>query len=151
MNQTLSDKAAQALEWPRLLDCLAQGAQSTLGAARCRALAVENELDVLVRRQQETTEWLRLGEGSDPAPALSFPDVRELVERAHKGGVLEAVELRDCGLVLALMEEAARFVARHQGDAAVVSGEDFKHQAGFAPGIAVQDERGFAADAGGLA
>ncbi|HSN04619.1 MAG TPA: endonuclease MutS2 [Nitrospira sp.] len=120
MKQTLSEKAAQALEWPRLLDCLAQGAQSVLGAARCRALTLHDELDVLIRCQQETTEWLRLGDGSDPAPALSFPDVRESVERAHKGGVLEAAELRDCGLVLTLMEEAARFVARHQTAAPAV-------------------------------
>ncbi len=121
MNQTLSDKAAQALEWPRLLDSLAQGAQSTLGAARCRSLAVENKLDLLIQRQRETTEWLRLGEGSDPAPTLSFPDVRELVERAHKGGVLEVSELRDCGLVVGLMEEGARFVGRHQHDAPAVA------------------------------
>jgi len=121
MNHTLSEKAAQALEWPRLLDCLAQGAQSALGAARCRALAAENELDLLIQRQQETTEWLRLEEGSDPAPLLSFPDVREVVDRAHKGGVLEILELRDCGLVLVLMEEVARFAARHQPDAPAVA------------------------------
>ncbi|MEC4888581.1 MAG: endonuclease MutS2 [Nitrospira sp.] len=121
MNHTLSEKAAQALEWPRLLDCLAQGAQSALGAARCRTLAVENELDLLIQRQQETTEWLRLGEGSDPAPVLSCPDVREVVERAHKGGVLETIELRDCGLVLSLMEEVARFAGRHQHAAPAVA------------------------------
>jgi DNA mismatch repair protein MutS2 len=51
---------------------------------------------------------------------LSFPDVREVVERAHKGGVLEVSELRDCGLVLGLMEEIARFIARHQSDAPAI-------------------------------
>ncbi|MEK6632102.1 MAG: hypothetical protein AABY94_02195, partial [Nitrospirota bacterium] len=120
MADSLSEKAAQALEWPKVLECVAQGAQSALGAARCRAMALCNDLDVLVRRQQETTEWLRLSDGSDPAPVLSFPDTRELVERASKGGVLEALELRDCGLVLTRMDEVARFCARHAHEAPTV-------------------------------
>lgn len=120
MTDTLSAKGAQALEWPKVLECIAQGAQSALGAARCRTMALDNEVAVLNRRQQETTEWLRLSEGSDPAPVLSFPDTRELVERACKGGVLESPELRDCGLVLARMEEVARYCARHAREAPMV-------------------------------
>ncbi|HEX7765318.1 MAG TPA: hypothetical protein VF443_01295, partial [Nitrospira sp.] len=120
MTDTLSAKAAQALEWPKVLEWVAQGAQSALGAARCREMALGNDLEVLGRRQQETTEWLRLSEGSDPPPVLSFPDARELVERAGKGGVLEALELRDCGLVLTRMEEVARYCARHAHEAPMV-------------------------------
>jgi DNA mismatch repair protein MutS2 len=120
MTETLSAKAAQALEWPKVLECVAQGAQSVLGAARCRAMALDNDLEVLARRQRETTEWLRLSEGSDPAPVLSFPDARELIERAGKGGVLEALELRDCGLILARIEEVARYCARHAHEAPTV-------------------------------
>ena len=120
MADTLSEKAAQALEWPKVLECLARGAQSVLGAARCRAMALDNDVEVLARRQQETTEWLRLSDRSDPAPVLSFPDTRELVERASKGGVLEALELRDCGLVLTRMDEVARFCARHAHEAPTV-------------------------------
>ena len=52
--------------------------------------------------------------GSEPVPAVSFPDIREWLSRADKGGVLEARELRDCGTVLALMEELDRFLARRQ-------------------------------------
>ncbi len=113
MADTLSEKAAQALEWPKVLECVAQGAQSVLGAVRCRAMVLANGLEVLARRQQETTEWLRLSEGSDPAPVLAFPDARELLGRAGKGGVLEALELRDCGLILTRIEEVARYCARH--------------------------------------
>ena len=120
MTETLSAKAAQALEWPKVLECVAQGAQSVLGAARCRAMVLDNDLAVLARRQRETTEWLRLSEGSDPAPVLSFPDARELIERAGKGGVLEALELRDCGLILARIEEVARYCARHAHEAPTV-------------------------------
>lgn len=120
MTDTLSAKAAQALEWPKVLECVAQGAQSVLGAARCRAMGLADDLEVLARRQRETTEWLRLSEGSDPAPVLSFPDARELVERAGKGGMLEALELRDCGIVLTRIEEVARYCARHAHEAPMV-------------------------------
>lgn len=121
MSQTLSQQAAQALEWPKVLECLAQGSQSVMGAARCRGLALHDDVDTVVRRQQETTEWLRLGEGSDPAPSLACPDVRDLVERAWKGGNLDALELRDVLLLLTVMEEVARFVGRHQADAPTVA------------------------------
>ena len=120
MTDTLSAKAAQVLEWQKVLEYVAQGAQSVLGAARCRAMGLGNDLEVLARRQRETTEWLRLSEGSDPAPVLSFPDARELIERAGKGGVLEALELRDCGLILARIEEVARYCARHAHEAPTV-------------------------------
>lgn len=120
MVDSLSEKAAQALEWPKVLERLAEGAQSVLGAARCRGLALDNDLEILARRQQETTEWLRLSDGSDPTPVLSFPDTREVVQRASKGGVLEALELRDCGLVLTRMDEVARFCIRHAHEAPTV-------------------------------
>lgn len=113
MNDQQGEQAAQALEWPKLLEAVAQGAQSALGAARCRSLVLDDDLDVLTTRQRQTTEWLRLSEGSDPPPGLNCPDVRELVERAHKGGVLEALELRDCALVVARIGELARYCARH--------------------------------------
>ncbi len=111
MNAMFSS-ASQVLEWPRLLDLLAQQAQSVLGAARCRSLPLTEELAVARRRQQETTEMVRLLEGDEPMPVLSFPDIRECVVRAGKGGVLEAQELRECAMVLALMEELERYMAQ---------------------------------------
>ncbi len=56
-------------------------------------------------------------EGGEPVPALSFPDIRDFLTRARKGGVLEAQELRDCGIVLALMEELDRYMTRQQANA----------------------------------
>ncbi len=110
MSDTVSN-ALQTLEWPRLLDLLAQQAQSVLGAARCRSLPLSEELVVVHRRQQETTEMVRLLAGAEPMPTLSFPDIREYVARAGKGGVLEAQELRECALVVALMEDLEQYMA----------------------------------------
>ncbi len=117
MDETLPDKAAQALEWPRLLELLAQEAQSTMGAARCRSLSLASELAVARVRQLETTEMVRLLEGSEPVPALSFPDIRVSLIRASKGGMLEAHELRDCAISLAMMEDAERYITCHHAGA----------------------------------
>jgi len=109
VSETLSEHAAQALEWPRVLEILAQHAQSGLGAARCRSLSLSSDLAEACLRQQETTEMVSLLEGSDSMPTLAFPDIREQLTRSRKGGVLETGELRDCAVVLALMAEVERY------------------------------------------
>lgn len=116
MNEALSETAAQALEWPRLLALLAQHAQSTMGAARCRSLPLASNLAVARIRQLETTEMVRLLEGSEPVPALSFPDIRVALMRASKGGMLEAQELRDCAIVFGIMEDVERYLTRHHAE-----------------------------------
>lgn len=56
---------------------------------------------------------VRLLEGSDPVPTLSFPDIREQLTRSCKGGELEPVELRDCVIVLTLMTEVEQYAKSH--------------------------------------
>jgi DNA mismatch repair protein MutS2 len=121
MNETLSEKAAHALEWPRLLEFLAQQAQSTMGAARCRVLPLASELSVVRMRQQETSEMAALLAGSEPVPTLTFTDIRDLLIRAEKGGVLEASELRDCVVVVALMAEIEQYATCHRVEAPALS------------------------------
>jgi len=116
VSETLSEHAAQALEWPRLLEVLAQHAQSSMGVARCRSLCLSNDLADARWRQHETTEMVSLLEGSHPMPALAFPDIREQLTRSRKGGTLEAVELRDCAVVLALMAEVERYAESHTAE-----------------------------------
>ncbi len=96
-----------------MLEFLAQHAQSTIGVARCRSLPLSSDLADARLRQQETNEMVSLLEGSDPVPALGFPDIREQLTRSRKGGVLEAGELRDCAVVLALMAEVERYAQVH--------------------------------------
>jgi len=116
MSQLVSDQTAQVLEWSRLLEFLAQHADSTMGKARCRSLWLSSELPAAQQLQDETTEMLGLLAGGDPLPTFGFPDVREQLLRASKGGVLEAGELRDCALVLRLLTEVERYGVAHQDD-----------------------------------
>ena len=116
MSQSLFDQATHALEWPRMLKFLALQAQSVIGRSRCQALSLASELSDARHRQQETSEMVAWLEGSDPIPSLGFPDIREPLSRASKGGVLEAGELRDCVIVLTLMAELERYAESHKGE-----------------------------------
>jgi DNA mismatch repair protein MutS2 len=113
----LYEQNMMVLEWPRLLDVLAAHARSAMGAARCRGLELATSIDDSQRRQQETTEMGQIQASGEVLPALSFPDIRDPLARAKKGAVLEVHELRDCAMVLELLEENSRFVRRHQQDA----------------------------------
>jgi DNA mismatch repair protein MutS2 len=113
----LFEQTAMVLEWPRLLEALAGHARSTMGAARCRALELATSLQDSQRRQQETTEMGQLQASGEALPALAFPDIRDPLARAKKGAVLEVHELRDCAMVLEILEENSRFVGQHQSDA----------------------------------
>ena len=110
----LFEKATQVLEWPRLLEALAFHARSTIGAEYCRALALSADVMGARQQQQETTEMRQLQESSEPVPTLSFPDIRGPLARAQKGAVLEAHELRDCAVVLALGGSVGTVLGRHR-------------------------------------
>ena len=110
----LFEQTTQVLEWPRLLEALAGHARSTMGAARCRALELATDLHDAQRRQQETTEMGQLQDAGETLPTLAFPDIRDPLARAKKGAALEMLELRDCAIVLGLLEESGCFVERHQ-------------------------------------
>lgn len=92
----------QVLEWPVLIDCLANGAASTMGAARCRALVFAADLQTARIQQQETTEMVDILEGAHPLPSMVFPDIRNVLARAEKEGVLDGPDLRDIALVVGL-------------------------------------------------
>ena len=113
----LFEQSRVVLEWPRLLEALAGHARSTMGAARCRTLELATSLHDSQQRQQETTEMGELQTLGDALQALAFPDICHPLARAKKGAALEAPELRDCAVVLELLEESSRFMSRHQQDA----------------------------------
>lgn len=92
----------QVLEWPVLINCLAKEAASSLGEACCHTLAFASDLETARIQQQETTEMVHILEGAHPLPSLVFPDIRHVLARAEKEGMLEGPDLRDISLVLGL-------------------------------------------------
>jgi DNA mismatch repair protein MutS2 len=119
-SEKLKSEAAKVLEWAKLLELLASYAQSTVGAEQCRSLELERTVAQARIRQQETSDMIRLRTGVNPFPGLRFPPVAEWLERVSKGACLEAHELRDIALVLALIDDVQRYLLRHQADAPTV-------------------------------
>lgn len=113
----LFEKATQVLDWPRLLEALALHARSTMGIERCRTIALSTDVVGAQQHQQQTTEMGQVQESSEPLPTLSFPDIREPLARAQKGATLEAHELRDCTVVLALGGAVGTVIGRHRLEA----------------------------------
>ncbi len=116
----LFEQTTRVLEWDRLLEALARYARSSMGARCCRELPLESGLEAARTRLRETGELLSLLETADPFPALAFPDVREPLARASKGAPMEAYELRDCSIVLGLVDEVVRYLSRHRDRAPVL-------------------------------
>jgi DNA mismatch repair protein MutS2 len=120
-SEKLQSEACKVLEWAKLLDLVAAYAQSTVGAEYCRSMELERDVAQARIRQEETSDMLRLRAGVDPFPILRFPNVTEWLGRVAKGACLEAHELRDIALVLALIVDVQRYLLRHQAAAPTVS------------------------------
>ncbi len=114
-------QAMTVLEWGRILEILAGQARSPMGVECCRALPLETDLDAARIRLRETAEMMALQESSDPFPALSFPEVREAVDRAVKGAPLETHELRDISSGLGLGADVMRYLGGHRNTSPALS------------------------------
>ena len=118
---SLVQHTEQVLEWHQLLKALATEAASSLGAECCRMLAFAPDLETARRQQQETFEIVQMLEGPSSLPPLVFPDIRPLLPRAAKGGVLEGVDFRDISLVLSMSHDMAQWLEGHHEACPLVS------------------------------
>jgi DNA mismatch repair protein MutS2 len=119
--QSFLTQAMAVLEWNRVLEVLAGQARSPMGVEFCRALPLEADLEAAQARLLETVEMMAFKESGDPFPTLSFPDVREAIDRAAKGAPLETRELRDVSTGLGLGADVIRYLGRHRGAAPALS------------------------------
>ena len=110
-------KAARDLQWQAVLDALASHASSSLGATRCRSQSLTSSFSETQAALQETAEMVTLQRESGGVPIARFPDVRVIIERAAKGALLNAPDLRDLSIILGLACVVRRFLRNHQEDA----------------------------------
>ena len=110
-------KAARDLQWQAVLDALASHASSSLGAARCRSQILSNSFSETQAALRETAEMVSLQREGGGVPIARFPDVRVIIERAAKGALLNAPDLRDLSIILGLACVVRRFLRNHQEDA----------------------------------
>jgi DNA mismatch repair protein MutS2 len=89
----LDAETRAALEWPALLAALGGFCTSPSGKARALALQPAKDLASARARNQVVSEMLDLDRLGLAPPARAFPDVREALERAARGGLAGAAEL----------------------------------------------------------
>ncbi len=110
---SLVQQSEQVLEWHQLLDAVAEEALSSMGAELCRVLPFAQDVEMARVQQQETFEMVQMLEGDSPLSKLNFPDIRLLLGRAAKGGVLEGIDLREIFLVLSMSQSTKRWLEEH--------------------------------------
>ena len=117
----LVQQTEQVLEWPQLLEAVANEASSSMGGELCRVLPFAQDLEMGRVQQQETFEMVQMLEGSSPLLPLNFPDIRPLLARAAKGGLLEGMDLRDISLVLSMSQSTYQWLEGHREACPTVS------------------------------
>jgi len=101
------------LEWPKLLEALGQETGSSLGKQHCASLPLAQDLPTALHLQTETKEMLNILESDHPLPLLDFPDIRSILSRVSKEGLLDGPELRDVSLVLGFGHAAKSILQVH--------------------------------------
>ncbi len=98
----LSEKTRRDLGWDLLLAQLADRARTRRGIdlARTLTLYAEHDIDGARARIDEIREARALRDQGEPLPLDGIADLDEALDRAAKGGVLEAGVLRDVGSTL---------------------------------------------------
>ena len=118
---SLVEQTEQVLEWHQLLDAVAHEASSSLGAAWCRVLPFAEHVELARMQQHETFEMVQMFGGNSPLSPLNFPDIRAILARAAKGGVLDGLDLRDISLVLSMTQSTKRWLEAHHDTCPIVS------------------------------
>ncbi len=124
---SLVQQTEQVLEWHQLLDALAKEAASSMGAELCRALPFADKMELACEQQQETFEMVQMLEGDSPLAPLNFQDIRPLLGRAAKGGMLEGLDLREISLVLSMSHSTKRWLEGQDDACPTVSPPIYKN------------------------
>ena len=103
----MDSKTLQVLEYPKILDRLAANCDFSASAALARSLEPTTSFDVALSMLQDTSEARRLISVQDVSIGGAH-DVREKVQLARRGGVLDAVDLLDIKYTLISCRELKR-------------------------------------------
>ncbi len=105
----LRAKSLEALEWPRLLDRLAERALSHRGEQACREIHLASTLQGARRAIDETAEMVELLRDGGSVPLGRFEDVEDIAFRCSKGSTVKPEELHEIASLLELARLARGF------------------------------------------
>lgn len=103
-------KTKADLEWPRLLEALADRCAGPMGRALALALPFAKDRNEARTKLNESREAFELHRDGEPLPLLDVPEIRPSLDRIRASGVLGPVELRQIANVLASARQLRRFL-----------------------------------------
>jgi DNA mismatch repair protein MutS2 len=115
VNLTMDEKTLITLEYPKVLERLADYCAFPASVEKARALRPTSDLEEAHRRQAVTREVLMLLSTSTNLTIGGARDVREKVELAERGGVLLPSDLLDIKYTLIAARTLSRSFDRHEG------------------------------------
>ncbi|MDO5435374.1 MAG: endonuclease MutS2 [Clostridia bacterium] len=96
----MGQRTLRVLEFNRILDMAAEGAQTPLGAEKCRDLKPYDNIADVIAAQAETEEAAVILQYIGASPMSSFPDVRPSLVICEKGASLSPAALLNIAALL---------------------------------------------------
>jgi len=112
--ELLIERSAHDLDWPLLLDRIAQYSTTAKGGRRLRALTPASSLEEAQRMMHRTRETLSLSDEGLAIPCNAVPDLGDLIDRLERSLVATGLELRDLTLVLEQGSQLRSFAQSQQ-------------------------------------
>ena len=110
----MDEKTLQTLEFPKILERLANHTAFSASADLARKLHPSSQLDEALSRQARTSEARKLLSVNDTVSIGGAHDVRPKADLAMRGGVLDAQDLLDVKSTLISARDLARTFERQQ-------------------------------------
>ena len=118
----MDSKTLHVLEYPKILERLAANCDFSASAALARALEPTTSIDLARMHQQETSEARKLLATQDVSIGGAH-DIREKVQLAARGSVLDAIDLLDIKFTLIAMRGLKKTLVTHAGPEKVPGGK----------------------------
>ncbi len=109
----LERRTENLIEWPTLLQRLADCAIMPIAKERCLALRGTHDASAAADAYQDVREWLALRERGGDLPLAAESDPRPALRAAVAGGLLAAEQCRDVAVVLDQARDVRRALGRH--------------------------------------
>lgn len=109
----MDEKSLTMLEWPRVVDLLAERAATAPGRDRARDLAIETDLEAVSHALRLTTEARDLVQDVKGLPLGGIHDLRGPIRRLDQGADLDGAELLAIADTLAAARRLKSLLAEH--------------------------------------
>ena len=109
----VDEKSLTMLEWPRVVDLLAERAATAPGRDRARDLAIETDLEAVSHALRLTTEARDLVQDVKGLPLGGIHDLRGPIRRLDQGADLDGAELLAIADTLAAARRLKSLLAEH--------------------------------------